>query len=50
MSRPTLEVADIVRAVGNRFWETTQVTLCMGTSQGARCYRPVPYRSTGRSS
>ena len=21
MSRPTLEVADIVRAVGNRFWE-----------------------------
>ena len=21
MSRPTLEVADIIRAVGNRFWE-----------------------------
>ena len=21
MSRPTLEVADIVRAAGNRFWE-----------------------------
>ena len=24
MSRPTLEVADIVRATGNRFWEQQQ--------------------------
>ena len=50
MSRPTLEVADIVRAVGNRFWEKHKSHSCMGASQGARCHRPVPHRGTGRSS
>ena len=37
MSRPTLEVADIVRAVGNRFWKSTSHTLhgCI-----ARCSMP----------
>ena len=50
MSRPTLEVADIVRATGNRFLGTAAVASCMAASQGARCHRPLPYRGTGRSS
>jgi hypothetical protein len=50
MSRPTLEVADIVRAAGNSFWETAQVAPCMAASQGARCHRPLPHRGAGRSS
>ena len=49
MNRPTLEVADIIRAVGNRFWEKHSLP-GMGASQGARCHRPVPYGGTGRSS
>jgi|HubBroStandDraft_4_1064222.scaffolds.fasta_scaffold08334_6 hypothetical protein len=37
MSPPTLEVADIVRAAGNRFWESTSRILrgCI-----ARCSMP----------
>jgi hypothetical protein len=50
MSRPTLEVADIVRAAGDSFLGQAQVTLCMGASQGARCHRPLPHCGTGRSS
>ena len=50
MSRPTLEVADIVRAVGNSFWEKYKSHLCMAASQGARCHRALPHRGTGRSS
>jgi len=37
MSRPTLEVADIVRAVGNRFWISTSHTL---HGYIARCSMP----------
>ena len=25
MNRPTLEVADIIRAAGNSYWETAQI-------------------------
>ena len=35
MSRPTLEVADIVRAAGNRFWERHKSHLFVVASQGA---------------
>ena len=35
---------------GQQILGRAQVTLCMGASQGARCYCPVPYRGTGRSS
>ena len=50
MSRPTLEVADIIRATGNSFMGTAAVASCMAASQGARCHRPMPHRGTGRSS
>ena len=50
MSRPTLEVADIVRRNGQQFLGTAAVASCMAASQGARCHRPLPHRGTGRSS
>ena len=50
MSRPTLEVADIVRRTGNSFLGTAAVASCMAASQGARCHRQLPHRGTERSS
>jgi hypothetical protein len=50
MIRPTLEVADIVRTAGNVFGEKYGSHPCMAASQGARCHRPLPHCSIGRSS
>jgi len=49
MSRPTLEVADIVRRTGT-VSGTAAVAPCMAASQGARCYRTLPHCGIGRSS
>ena len=50
MSRPTLEVADIIRAAGQQLLGTTRIASCMAASQGARCHRAMPNCGTGRSS
>ena len=44
MSRPTLEVADIVRAAGRQLLGALRITSCMAASQGARCHRRAAAR------
>ena len=50
MSRPTLEVADIVRSSGQQLLGTVRIASCMAASQGARCHRALPHCGSGRSS
>jgi hypothetical protein len=50
MSRPTLEVADIVRAVGNRFWEKHKSHFAWLHRKVLDAIARVPHRGAGRSS
>ena len=50
MSRPTLEVADIIRRTGNSFWEQQQSHLAWPHRKVLDAIVPVPHRGTGRSS
>ncbi len=50
MSRPTLEVADIVRASGNSFWEHYGSHLAWQHRKVLGRHRPLPHCGLGRSS
>lgn len=50
MTRPTLEVADIVRRTGNSFWQQQQSHLAWPHRKVLDAIVRWPHRGTGRSS
>ena len=50
MSRPTLEVAGIVRRTGNSFWEQQQSHFAWPHRKVLDAISPPPHRSIGRPS